>query len=423
MHAVDVAIIGAGPYGLSIAAHLQARGIDFRIFGPPMEAWKSHMPAGMMLKSDGSSSDLSEPEGHLTLKEFCGQRRFEHHDTQKPVPLDTFIEYGLAFQRRFVPMVEPRLLVSLARSSNNFSLRFADGEVVAARRVIVAVGIIPFRWMPGFLGGLPPELLSHSSQFGTVDHFRGKAVAVLGAGASALDLAALLHEQGAETSVIARRAELDFHSFPASRAVWRRVLRPNTGIGLGWRLRIFSDAPQVFRALPQKVRRHQVSTLLGPSGGWFMKDRILGRVQLLTGRTTQKALIRNGRVHLSLSTSDGRQSEIAADHVIAATGYRIDLRQLKFLTTETLARIRSVENEPLLSANFESTVPGLFFVGPMSMSSFGPVTRFVYGAKYTAFRIVGHLARSASRRYQVHVSRPARALAPEIAVDHDLAPP
>ena len=154
-----------------------------------------------------------------------------------------------------------------------------------------------------------------------------------------------------------------------------------------------------------------------------MKDRILGRVQLLAGRTTQKALIRNGRVHLSLSTSDGRQSEIAADHVIAATGYRTDLRQLKFLTTETLARIRSVENEPLLSANFESSVPGLFFVGPMSMSSFGPVTRFVYGAKYTAFRIVGHLAKSASRRYQVHVSRPARVLAPEIAADHDLAPP
>ena len=134
MHAVDVAIIGAGPYGLSIAAHLQARGIDFRIFGPPMEAWRSHMPAGMMLKSDGSSSDLSEPDGHLTLKEFCGQKGFEHHDTQKPVPLDTFIEYGLAFQRRFVPMVEPRLLVSLARSSNNFSLRFADGRAGIAKR-------------------------------------------------------------------------------------------------------------------------------------------------------------------------------------------------------------------------------------------------------------------------------------------------
>jgi thioredoxin reductase len=423
VHAIDVAIIGAGPYGLSIAAHLQARGIDFRIFGTPMEAWISYMPAGMMLKSDGSSSDLSEPEGHLTLKKFCGQRGLEHHDTEKPVPRDTFIEYGLAFQRRFVPMVESRLLVSLTRFSNNFSLRFADGEVVEARRVIVAVGITPFRWMPGFLGGLPPEYLSHSSQFGTVDHFRGKAVAVLGAGASALDLAALLHEQGAETSVIARRPELDFHSFPTPRAAWRRVLRPNTGIGLGWRLRIFSDAPQVFRALPQKVRRHQVGTLLGPSGGWFMKDRILGRVQLLTGRTTQKAFIRNGRIHLGLSTSDGRQSEVAADHVIAATGYRIDLRQLKFLTRETLARIRSVEHEPLLSSNFESTVPGLFFVGPMSMSSFGPVARFVYGAKYTAFRIAGHLGRSVSRRYQVRVSQPGRVLAPEIAVDHDLAPP
>ena len=421
--AVDVAIIGAGPYGLSIAAHLQLLGVDFRIFGTPMQAWINHMPAGMMLKSDGSSSDLSEPEGHLTLKEFCGQRGYEHHDTQKPVPLDTFVEYGLAFQRRFVPSVEPRLLVSLAKELDNFRLRFADGEIVAARRVIVAVGITPFRWTPDLLGGLPAELLSHSSQFGTVDHLRGKAVAVLGAGASALDLAALLHAQGAEASVIARRPKLDFHSFPVSRALWRRVLRPNTGIGAGWRLRIFSGAPQAFRALPQKVRRHQVSTLLGPSTGWFMKDQILGHVQLLTGRTTQKVLVRNSRVHLSLSTMEGIQSEIAVDHVIAATGYRIDLRRLDFLTGDISARIRSLEHEPLLSSNFESSIPGLFFVGPTSMNSFGPVVRFVYGANYTAFRLAEHLGNSVSRRYQVHVTHPARTLAPEIAANHDLAPP
>lgn len=57
-----VAIIGAGPYGLSIAAHLRAYGIPFRIFGAPLDSWRRHMPVGMMLKSDGFASSLSAPD-------------------------------------------------------------------------------------------------------------------------------------------------------------------------------------------------------------------------------------------------------------------------------------------------------------------------------------------------------------------------
>src|SRR5665213_655470 len=98
MKFLDVAIIGAGPYGLSIAAHLTKAGIEHRIFGVPMQSWDKSMPKGMALKSDGRSSDLSDPDGTSTLKAFCQSQGYPHHDTQWPIPVEVFTEYGLAFQ-------------------------------------------------------------------------------------------------------------------------------------------------------------------------------------------------------------------------------------------------------------------------------------------------------------------------------------
>ena len=420
--AIDVAIVGAGPYGLSIASHLSALGVDFRIFGVPMQTWRSHMPAGMHLKSDGSSSDLSDPDGALTLKSFCAQRGYDHHDTKKPVSLECFVEYGLAFQKRFVPELEAKLLISLEKLAEGFRLHFSDGETLVARRVVIAVGITHFRHLPDFLAGLAPELVSHSSQYGPVDDVVRRRVAVVGAGASALDLAALLHERGADVTVIARRSAIDFHGAPRDRPLWRRVARPTSGIGNGWRLYAFSTVPQLFRALPERLRRRQADTLLGPATGWFMKDRIVGRVPILTGHTPLSAVVREKRIHLNLSTANGARQELAVDHIIAATGYKIVLSRLPFMTEHLRSLIRMSGSAPVLSSSFESSVPGLFFVGPIAMYSFGPVVRFVYGAKYTARCISRYIARSRLGDTAPARLRRAGPTPTEMRADADLAP-
>ena len=95
---LNIAIVGAGPYGLSIAAHFRQRGIPFRIFGRPMDSWLAHMPKGMMLKSEGFASDIYDPDADFTLKHFCAERRIEYADTGVPVRLETFSAYGLAFR-------------------------------------------------------------------------------------------------------------------------------------------------------------------------------------------------------------------------------------------------------------------------------------------------------------------------------------
>ena len=136
-----VVIIGAGPYGLSVAAHLRAHGVAFRIFGAPLDSWRNHMPVGMMLKSDGFASSLSHPGGEGTLARYCAERGIAYHDTDIPVSLELFIAYASDFQQRFVGDLEERQVVSLDRNRDGFVLALDDGEVLTADYVVGAFGI------------------------------------------------------------------------------------------------------------------------------------------------------------------------------------------------------------------------------------------------------------------------------------------
>ena len=389
----QVAVIGAGPYGLSLAAHLRARGIEFRIFGSPMHSWQTRMPAGMFLKSEGFASNLHDPQGYFTLKGFCAENGRPYGETGFPVPLDTFTAYGLAFQRQLVPDLEDKMVVALDRSPHGFDIRLDQGERVAAHRVVVAVGIDYFAYVPPNLAHLPADFLSHSSDHHDLGGFKGRDVTVIGGGASALDLMAALHEVGATVRLVARRSRLTWNS-PASRSLWKRWY-PKCGLGPGWRNRFYEHAPMLFRRMRPETRLRILRTWLGPSGAWPIKDRV-ERMPLMLGCTPRSAEFRDGWAQLRVVGPDGEKREIPTNHIIAATGYRVDLRRLAFLSDDLRAQLRSVEYAPTLSSDFQSSVPGLYFVGLASALTFGPVMRFVLGARYTARRLAGHLAQPMS---------------------------
>ena len=390
---IDVAIIGAGPYGLSTAAHLKAYGRDLRIFGSPMSTWITRMPKGMRLKSEGFASSLYDPGSTFTLAAYCERERLPYADLGLPVPLERFSSYGLAFQQRFVPEVEDKLVVSVARSSAGFEIGLQDGETVAARRVIVAIGLVYFERVPPLLSALPPEFVTHSSRHNSLDGFKGREVAIIGAGASALEYAALLHEAGARVHVAARTRTIQFNDPPEiSRPLWKRVGDPMTGLGPGWKSLFCASAPWLFRRLPEEMRLRFVQRLLGPAPAWFVKSQTVGNVQFHLGVSVTRASVRNNRVSLELSDETGVQKTLVTDHVIAATGYKVDLRRVTFLGSKLLSAMRCVEQTPVLSPYFESSVPGLYFVGTSSANTFGPVMRFAFGARYTAERLSRHIA-------------------------------
>jgi cation diffusion facilitator CzcD-associated flavoprotein CzcO len=395
---LSVAIIGAGPYGLSLAAYLRAAGIEHRVFGSTMESWRHGMPPGMLLKSHAWSATFYDPGSRLTLKAFSEAEGLAYHDYLIPTPVETFVRYGEAFQARFAPDATDAKLVDLAASPGGFRARFDNGESVLARRVVLALGVRPFAHVPTELCGLPSERLTHSADHGPLDGFAGKRLAVIGGGASASDLAALAHEAGATVTLVARARELRFAAkAPANprpppkprspRAAWRRLTSPTSGIGPGWPYWILANVPEAFVALPGPVRRRITRTTLGPLGEASVRERLSGAVDVRLGRRLAGASATRDGVELQLRTGDGQTERIWADHVVAATGYRIDVDRLGFLDPGLQTRLRAAHGAPVLSSKYETSVPGLHVIGPASADSFGPVARFVYGAIHPARRL------------------------------------
>ena len=409
----EVAIVGAGPYGLSLAAHLRLAGVDFRIFGSPMIGWRRHMPAGMSLKSDGFASNLSDPAGNFTLAHYCSGIGLPYRDTGLPVPLDTFTRYAMEFQRRLVPGVEDVLVERIALDDGSFRLRLAGGESFTARHVVLAMGLAYAEYVPPELAALPAGLLSHSSAVHEPSRFRGREVTVIGAGQSALETAALLAEQGAAVRLLARAPALAWNLPPRDNrpSFYRRLRYPVSGLGVGLQLWGCCNAPGLFRFLPRRVRLDRVKNVLGPAGAWWLKERVLARVDVLPDHVVRDARVAGSGAMLEVRRGDGRRDTLAAGHVIAATGYRFALDHLPFLGDELKPRVRTEAGWPVLSASFESTVPRLFFTGLASALSFGPVMRFLEGADYTARCISRHLrahrisAESQPHRERVHAAQ------------------
>jgi cation diffusion facilitator CzcD-associated flavoprotein CzcO len=394
---VDVAIIGAGPYGLSLAAHLANAGISYRVIGQPMSAWQRHMVAGMFLKSDGPSSNLSDPSAALTLEQYC-QRHGLEFQKRIPIPRETFINYGLDFQKRFVTELCPQLVEQLERETSGYTLKLSDGEILTAARVVIAVGVEPFNYVPTAIASLGPSLVSHSSKYGAVDGLKDRDVAVLGAGASATDVAYALHQAGARPQIISRRREIAFQKTPEPQTLLQKLRHPDSGIGGGWRLKTCADAPFIVHALPLRLRQRIVRNYLGAAPGWFMRARIEGAVPVLNSTRLLAAEAVNDRVRLRLVTENGPEREMTVDHVVAATGYKIDLARLPFMPSEILASIRNLGGAPILSGAFETSLNGLYVIGPAAALSFGPVMRFVYGADYAVRQVSRHLSHGLARR-------------------------
>ncbi len=404
---VDVAVIGAGPYGLSLAAHLRARGVDHRVFGETMGAWKHNMPPGMLLKSYPWASNLSDPVSEFALKSFCTERALPYHDKLMPLPLSRFIDYGDAFQKRYVPAVERKVLMALEPCPSGLCASFNDGETVQARRVVLAVGLHPFKHLPLQAEHLPADLCSHSTEYGSLEPLNGKEVIVVGSGSSATDLAALLRERGNSVSLVARAFRLNFADRPRHRTFVERVMAPISGIGHGWTIRACAKHPHLIHILPESVRVQLANAkALGPLGSAFVRDRVVGKLPVWLGRTLQSTEIRNGKVLLSLIDGSGAQHSLRADHVIFATGYKIDVSRLDFLSSTLLRQIHLVDRAPQLSAHYETSIPGLHFIGPAAANSFGPVCRFVYGTRYPARHLATYLSAVLARFQSVSRIRP-----------------
>ena len=126
--------------------------------------------------------------------------------------------------------------------------------------------------------------------------------------------------------------------------------------------------------------------ILGPFGAWWLKSRFEG-IDVRLQTTLAGAGPHDDRVRLVLSDQHATRSHLDVDHVIAATGYRVNVRSLEILEPGLAASTACVNGSPRLTGGFESSVPGLFFSGLAAAATFGPMLRFVCGSGFASPRV------------------------------------
>ncbi len=384
----EIVIVGAGPYGLSLAAHLRARSVGYRIFGAPMSFWRD-LPAGINLKSPAISTNISVPPKGYSFSEWCRERNLEDHE---PCSMDSFARYGLWMQEKFVPDVEPENVVEISEGRRAFDIALANGTALKAKQVVIATGLSYLASTPRELQHLPTNLLKHTFDLVDYSQFRGKRVAIIGAGASAVEAGALVHEAGGSPEVFARESNIVIYDrTPRTRPLLDRVLQPSSPIGNGKLPFIMARFPALARMLPDDRRLRLTNGFVPPSAPWWIKDRVVDVVPMHTNSSVVAAEESRGGVKLTVRSGAHGERTHDFDEVIAGTGYAKDISRLPFLNADLRRRIALLEQGPRLSRNFESSVKGLYFIGPLAELSFGPVSRFVAGADFAARNLARHL--------------------------------
>lgn len=379
-----VAVIGAGPYGLAAAAHLRRAGIDVISFGELMSFWQRHMPEGMFLRSSAiDGCEIGEPTGELTLQAFS---RDSGTPVPNPLPVETFVEYGRWYQERAAPSLDPRLVDTIEHRNGGFEISLAGGDQLTVSRVVVAGGIDHFAAIPPEFAHLDRTLVSHSSHYGSLAPFEGKDVAVIGAGQSALESAALLKERGANVELIVRGQETRFLRGKKLRDLFGPLswmIYPPEDVGPPG-INLLTARPHILRRLPRDTQLAIGRRAIKPAGAEWLLQRVHG-IPVTLNTAVASAEDRDG-TSVRLVLSDG--SERIVDHVMAATGFRIDIAKYPFLSQSLLSEIATSEGYPVLGDGFESSVPGLHFLGAAAARSYGPLMRFVSGTWFTTRTLV-----------------------------------
>ena len=384
----DVIVIGAGPYGLATAAQLRRAGADVHTFGAPMSFWRRQMPKGMWLRSPWAASHIGDRRSGLTLDAY---ERTRGTRIKRPIPLPDFLGYAGWLQEQAIGPIDRRPVRSVEPTGEAFRVTVDDGEVLESRRVVVAAGIAPFAHRPEVFAGLPAGLVSHSSNHDDLAPFRGRRVAVIGGGQSAIESAVLLGENGAEVEVLMRAPRLRWVGRATRDGVLGRIFFDRTDVGPMLVSHLVAR-PRVLRRTSARIQGEVMRRSLASGASLWLRPR-LGSVKITPGRSVAGAVRSNG--HLELRLDDGSTRSI--DHALLGTGYRVDVRRYDFLSPSLRLRLAYADGFPILGDGLESSIPGLHFAGAPAAASFGPLLRFVAGTEFAAREIAERITGSRAR--------------------------
>lgn len=392
----EVAVIGAGPFGLSVAAALKAARVETLALGGAMSFWRDHMPRGMRLRSPWHATYIGHTNGPLSLDSYAGILGIS---PREPLLLENFVDYGLWIQAQTVPDLDTRMVSRVEAANGGFRLALADGDAVHARRVVIATGLMNQQMIPAVFNGLPGELVSHASEHAGYEAFRGKRVAVVGRGQSACESAVLLKRSGADVELVCH-GDIHWLGYRAlsGKQGWslrdfasERLASPSR-VGpfpLSWLV----EVPGFVHRFPEAARAGLNKRSLGAgASGWLKPD--FDGIKVNAGSRIVGTAAKGHAIELRFE-----KDAATFDHVLLGTGYQIDIARLGLFAPDMLAAIARREGAPVLSAGFESSIPGLHFIGASAVGSFGPLMRFTAGTPYAARTVTRFVRKAGGRNY------------------------
>jgi cation diffusion facilitator CzcD-associated flavoprotein CzcO len=373
----DLLIIGAGPFGLSVAAHAAHRGLDYRCVGAPMEFWRAHMPKGMYLRS--ACDWHLDPDGIDTIECFLESQDLKAARVE-PISLEFYLGYVRWFVERkgIAPLPSYVRALDGSARTGRFEAVMEDGGVITAANVVVAVGFKYFKHLPAELAQrVPAGRIAHTCDLVAFEPLHGRRCLIVGGRQSAFEWAALMHEAGAAEVHVCHRH--DSPAFAISDWSWVGPLVDKTAQDAGWFRRLPAPQQEELRRRLWAEGRLKVEPWLAPR---FRNDAIR-----LWPRSAIVACRERADGALAVTLDNGET--LTVDQIIAATGYKVDIAQVPFLAAGNLLGRLSIRNGfPELDQHFQTSVPGLFMTSMPAMQDFGPFWGFTIAAPVSA-RIIG----------------------------------
>lgn len=376
MKRTHLLILGAGPYGLATAAYAKHMGMDFLILGKLMDFWTAHMPKGMLLRS-GADWHL-DAQNVYTFEAFLKARGLKKEDTD-PIPLDLFRQYGCWFADQVNLHIRSSMAREIQPDEQGFLISLEDGSEILAENVLVTPGFQPFMNVPEELAQIIPHgRYVHTCESVEFESLRGKRCLIIGGRQSAFESAALINEMDAEEIYLVYRHGTP--RFEASEWAWIDPMMDLTSNIRGWYRHLPADERAAIERRFWKEGRLKLEPWLAPR---IHKSaiKLVPNVSLSECREQD-----DGR--MSARLSDGQV--LVVDHIILATGYRVNIAKVPYLAHESIAsNLKINEGFPVLDEDFQSSIPGLFMTGLVAAKDFGPFFGFAKGCP-TAAKIIVH---------------------------------
>jgi cation diffusion facilitator CzcD-associated flavoprotein CzcO len=384
----DLLIVGAGPFGLAMAAHARHLGIDHVIVGEPMRFWRAHMPNGMYLRS--ACNWHLDPENTETIAAFLREKNLVAHDVE-PLSRDRYLEYASWFQAR--KQIDPRPVVverldSIGAGNTRFLATLADGGAIAARNVVLALGFAAFKNVPEDLARLlPRDVAHHTCDLVDFTAVRGQRCLIVGGRQSAFEWAALMCEAGAAAVHVSHRH--DTPAFAESDWSWVDPLVEALVENPGWYRRLQQPERDALNRRFWTEGRRKLEPWLSlrvqqPGISLWPNTRVGG-----VGETP------GGSLEVTLEGVDGARA-LDVDRIVLATGYKVDVGRVPMLARGNLLRqLRITNDAPVLDEHLQTSVDGLFMTSMLATQDFGPFFAFTVAVRASA-TLIGQALRPPS---------------------------